>query len=76
MVGHALRHQEGCQVVTSLLIAVTCLGMIMVTGFWWITKELRWLRAVLPTWMFHISALLRGEDPPGDAPVPPMPPVP
>jgi hypothetical protein len=35
----------------------------------------RWLKRVIPAWLFHIDCLLRGQDPPGDAPVPELPPI-
>jgi hypothetical protein len=33
-------------------------------------RGMRWSREVLVPWMFHIGALLHGQDPPGDTPLP------
>lgn len=49
-----------------LVIAVVLASLILV--------RLDWLRRVLPAWLFHIDCLVRGQDPPGDAPIPEMPP--
>jgi hypothetical protein len=51
--------------VTSLLIAITCLLMALVTGgamaFRWIFNELRWIRLVLVPWMVRIHNDIQGK---------------
>jgi hypothetical protein len=52
----------------------TALLLLILFGVVLVLHGINWLRLVLPAWLFHIDRLARGEDPPGDAPVPDMPP--
>lgn len=51
--------------MSSLLIAITCLGMVLVTevavAFAWVIKEMHWLRNVLVPWMVAIYKEIKGK---------------
>lgn len=51
---------------TALLLLILVAAII-------ILHHVNFLRLVLPAWLFHIDSLVKGEDPPGDAPVPDWP---